>query len=177
LSVAGDTAGLFFAAGRPEVGNAVPLPGSTHTYGLGAGGLTTQTPVAPGSAYQSACTPSPNQPFGALLLAALEAHLFCLQRSLSQSSSASHSSPSAFLPAHLPPEHEPLSHSSSLEQSSPPAFFLPPHPGKPGGHSPVSAHCSGGSSPGKLGLGPMIWAVTGTVNGLPRVPEVATGSF
>ena len=48
--------------------------------------------------------------------------------------------------------------------------------GKSGGHSPVSAHCSGGSSPGRLGAGPAICRFTGTVNGLAFVPELATGS-
>src|SRR5579884_1275053 len=162
------------------------------------------TSFAPGTKYASACTPRPTHTrrnFGPTT-----AHLPSLHLPLSHSSSESQSSPSAFLPVHLPPEHVPLVHSLSDSHSSPPAFFsthLPSphvpllhssffsqsspaslvpllHPGKPGGHSgpvDVSAHCFGGSPPGRLGGGPAMSERTGTVNGLFRLPEVATGSF
>src|SRR5882672_6918710 len=152
----------------------------------------------------SSWTESPSQILDIFALTGT-AHLSSLHLPLSHSSSVSHASPSAFLPVHLPPEHVPLVHSLSDSHSSPPAFFsrhLPsvhvpllhssflshssppaflgfPHPGKSGGHS-LSAppeHGLGGSWSGRLGGSPAICTLTGTVKGLLRLPDVATGSL
>src|ERR1700722_4440653 len=195
----------LFSAGLD--GNAAPLLGSRQAYPalLMAPVVREQTFCAPGTISMSSDRASPTHSRWNFPPPPPSEHLPDLQESLSPSSLLSQSSPPDFLAAlHFSPEQEPLAHSSAFSQSSPPPFFsahFPPthallvhceslsqsspeaflllHPGKSGGHSaPASSpHCLGALCPGSDGAGPEICALTGTVYGLLRLPEVATGSL
>src|SRR5579859_896037 len=160
----------LFAAGMRYQSSDTATP--SHTRGNGPPPLEHLPSLHEPLSHSSPDSQSSPPPF----LAAV--HLPSEQVPLAHSSSLPQSSPPAFLSAHLPPTHALLEHCTSLSQSSPAPFLLL-QPGKSGGHSaPASSpHCLGGSCPGSAGAGPVICALTGTVYGLLRLPDVATGSL